>query len=334
MKAQDLTSAVGVLLSAVLSRATSFAIMSRHNNPALSRLSGLLLNKARIGLLITIPPLTLSGCIGCEEGSEFSLSALLGESATGSASTSSTTGTSTSTALGTSTSSSQLTTGSTLTTPGLAGTGTLSPTTQEGTLGGCVGEGGVGTDLSIPRALQIFDVTLTGTVGSEDFSASGVLILQPSVPNGGNFDNEFNMRDLGLFSGDPTTDREAGAISFATNTAIHRQSAAQEERGVVAPDVSNLAAADVAFVEADSVTNVLTVRVDPAFAADEEAEEFNAISDPSIAVPLEIVGGTMTLEFAGEGETVTGNVVFAGGGAGQIEVTSYAASITGTRRTQ
>jgi hypothetical protein len=285
--------------------------------------------------LLTIPPLTLSGCIACEEGSEFSLSALLSENATGSASTSSTTGTSTSTALGTSTSSSQLTTGSTLTTPGLAGTGTLSPTTQEGALGGCVGEGVVGTDLSIPRALQIFDVTLTGTVGSEDFSASGVLILRPSVPNGGNFDNEFNMRDVGLFSGDPPTTPEPGAISFATNTAIHRQSAAQEEIGVVAPpDDSNLAAADVAFVEADSVTNVLTVRVDSAFAADEEAQEFNAISDPSIAAPLEIVGGTMTLEFAGEGETVTGNVLFAGGGANQPEITSYTASITGTRRTQ
>jgi hypothetical protein len=329
---------MGVLLSAVLSRATGFPMTKRHSNTFWHWLSDFVLNKALAFLLLTIPPLTLSGCIACEEGSEFSLSALLGESATGSASTSSTTGTSTSTALGTSTSSSQLTTGSTLTTPGLAGTGTLSPTTQEGTLGGCVGEGGVVTDLSIPRALQIFDVTLTGTVGSEDFSTSGVLILQPSVPNGGNFDNEFNMRDVGLFSGDPTTDREAGAISFATNTVIHRQSAAQEEIGVVASDDSNLAAADVAFVEADSVTNILTVTVDPEFAANEAVGLFNAIRIPREGNEsnrrLEIVGGTMTLEFAGEGETLTGNVVFAGGGAGQIEVTSYAASITGTRRTQ
>jgi hypothetical protein len=308
--------------------------MSRHNNPALSWLSGLLLNRARIGLLITIPALTVSGCIGCEEGSEVSLSALLSESATGSASASNITGTSTGTALGTSTSSSQLTTGNTLTGSGLASTGTLRQTTQQGALGGCVGEGGVGTDLSIPRALQIFDVTLVGTVGSEDFSTSGVLILRPTVEAAtGNFDNEFNMRDVGLFSGDPTTPpQEAGEIWFATNTAIHRQ----PDAGIGIGDApSDLLAADVAFVEADSQTNVLTITIDPEFAAVRQAQNFNAISDPNVNVaPLEIVGGTMTLEFAGEGETLTGNVNFAGGGAGQIEITEYTASITGTRRIQ
>jgi hypothetical protein len=81
-----------------------------------------------------------------------------------------------------------------------------------------------------------------------------------------------------------------------------------------------LPAVDAAFVDVDEDTDVLTVTVDPAFAALLEAEQRNAISVPSaLEDTLELVGGTMTLEFAGGGQTVTGNVVFTGGDPSRLK---------------
>jgi hypothetical protein len=209
----------------------------------------------------------------------------------------------------------------------------LSQSSDDGTDGGfCVDDISRTNDLSIPLTQQIYDVTIDGEVATEEFSdLNAVLIVRPMLDTEVELDsdNDLNVRDVGLFS-EPFTrlPQAAGEIRFATNTAIHAQPAV----GIDVPD--GLTAVDVAFVDVVEDADVLTVTPDVEFTAEEGAEELNAIAAPATAGEEEITGGTMTLEFAGGGETVTGNIVFTGGGSAQAEPITYNASISGNRQSQ
>ena len=185
---------------------------------------------------------------------------------------------------------------------------------------------------SIPRTAQTFTITLDGAVDAEDFAPlSGLLIVRPTRATAGDIDlnNDSNARDVGLFSdADPLITPAVGALSFATNTAI----LVARQRGEVPGE---LAAVDVALVDANEDTNTLTVTIDKRFPnSDARLNVMSAKSGAPESV-LKLESGTLTLEFAGRGgQTVTGNISFFGRGFDQAPTELYQASISGTHRPQ
>jgi hypothetical protein len=184
---------------------------------------------------------------------------------------------------------------------------------------------------SIPRTGQIFDVTLEGNADLEGFRLNGFLIVSPTRATAGDIDlnNDSNARDVGLFSAaNPLITPEVGALSFATNTAI----LVDQQRGEVPEE---LAAVDVALVDANEDTNTLTVTIDKRFPnSDARLNVMSARSGAPESV-LKLESGTMTLEFAGSGgQSVTGNISFFGRGFDQAPTELYQASISGTHRSQ
>jgi hypothetical protein len=196
---------------------------------------------------------------------------------------------------------------------------------------------------SIPRTAQTFDITITGEAGLEGFPPrSGLLVVQPPVrpTTDIGLNNEPNIRDVAFFSGNPLTTPEAGAISFATNTDLVQQFV----NGTVP---QGLAAVDVAFVSADPATNTLTITIDGEFpdsavGANARLNVMSTSSGDTEEDIFKLVGGTMTLEFAGNSQTVTGNVVFTGVEFNTLTgvapdgtpVAQYQASISGQSRSQ
>lgn len=174
----------------------------RHTDTVSSRFFYFELRRSLLGLVLTISALTVSGCVGCGANGNNGSSLLASLSGNGSGNQS-----------------------------------------QSGENVLCSIKSG-SNDLSIPRTAQRFDITINGEADGEPFSQqSGFLIVQPTVETAGDIglDNVTNTRDIGFFSvANPLTDPEAGAISFATNTAI----LAAQQRGDVP---AQLAAVDVAY---------------------------------------------------------------------------------------
>jgi hypothetical protein len=106
------------------------------------------------------------------------------------------------------------------------------------------------------------------------------------------------MPGISAFFREPLTMPEAGAISFASNTALLQRFA----KGAVR---QALAAVDVAFVAADPATNTLTVTIDGEFpdsavGANARLNVMSGSSEDTVEVVFNLVGGSMILEFAGE----------------------------------
>jgi hypothetical protein len=132
---------------------------------------------------------------------------------------------------------------------------------------------------------------------------------------------------VGLFTGQtPALDQRPGAITFATNSqGFH------VDPNVVAP---TLAAIDVAQVQADPAAGTLQATLDPATARTVQVDLFRT-SASFVSAPAQILVGTLSLQFAADGRTLTGSFDLAGNGLiepgnTQLPVKRYVASITGT----
>lgn len=132
---------------------------------------------------------------------------------------------------------------------------------------------------------------------------------------------------VGIFTGQtPALDTRPGAITFATNSqGFH------VDPNVVAP---TLAAIDVAQVQADPAAGTLQATLDTPVARTVQVDLFRT-SASFVSAPAQILVGTLSLQFAADGRTVTGSFDLAGNGLiepgnTQLPVKRYVANVTGT----
>ncbi|WP_224333340.1 hypothetical protein [Haloprofundus halobius] len=143
------------------------------------------------------------------------------------------------------------------------------------------------------------------------------------------FQNGINARDVGLFSGNPPGAPEAGAIWFGTNTAVH------QAVGIDTTPAPEIAALDVAFVDADEAAGVLVVTLDGNFFGLPAARSslLNCVTptDGLLAPIYQLIQGTMQLQFGDGGNAVSGVVDFVGNGYIEPGTTPYQATMSGAR---
>lgn len=169
-----------------------------------------------------------------------------------------------------------------------------------------------GAAASIPQS-AVYDVQIQGAVNGLPFARVGNMAIGPTTTAATT--NGVNPVDVCLGSGSPFISPERGAIWFATNGICVNANGARQ---------------DMAFVAANQAASTLTIRPDPALSAT-GINGFNGDSGITAAV-WQIFDGTMTLQFQGRGETVTGTMQLLGTGAIFHSENTYNATLTGQAR--
>ena len=169
-----------------------------------------------------------------------------------------------------------------------------------------------GAAASIPQS-AVYDVQIQGAVNGLPFARAGNMAIGPTTTAATT--NGVNPIDLCLGSGSPFISPERGAIRFATNGICVNASGARQ---------------DMAFVTANQAASTVTIRPDPALSAT-GINGFNGSSGFTAAV-WQIFDGTLTLQFQGRGETVTGTMQLLGTGAIFHSENTYNATLTGQAR--
>lgn len=155
----------------------------------------------------------------------------------------------------------------------------------------------------------------------QEFELDGTLVVGPAQESSGvNFNNGINARDVGIFIGRPSANPTAGAVQFATNSAVFRDAG----KGNVQ---QKSAALDVAFVTTNE-QGVLKVRVDDKAARTVQLNTFNVRSG-LLANVYQILAGSMELKFYDVGQEVRGTLDFVGSGLIQPSSARVRATITG-----
>ena len=155
----------------------------------------------------------------------------------------------------------------------------------------------------------------------QDFELNGTLVIGPAQESSGvNFNNGINARDVGIFVGSPSASPTAGAVRFATNSAVFSDAGKGNAR-------QKSAALDVAFVTADE-QGILKVRVDDKAARTVQLNTFNVRSG-LLANVYQVLAGGMELKFYDGGQMVRGTLDFAGSGLIQPSSARVRATITG-----
>lgn len=178
------------------------------------------------------------------------------------------------------------------------------------------------TATGIPRVAAEYAVEIVGSTAAGDsdaltpatvfsvlepFQLSGTLVVIPTLPAPqGNVSNGPNSREFGLFAGSVEQSPVPGAIWVATNTLMF------DGLTLVSDDI---AAMDIAFVNAYDAENRVDVEPDRAFAIlPSSATTFvNTFAVKSgAAAPNLIVSGGLKLYFSEDGQDVTGEVYVVG----------------------
>jgi hypothetical protein len=159
----------------------------------------------------------------------------------------------------------------------------------------------------IPTQPTTYAVRMTGVSPNEQFDRVAQLLVTPPVDTtGANFNNGVNARDVALVSGFPAGTPEAGAIWYATNTALYRAA------GISASDDIVNAALDVAFVDADEQASVLRVIPDgPDNALAAQLNTFTARTSLFASIFV-VIEGVLQLQFSADATQVSGVMDFGG----------------------
>ncbi|MBE9181602.1 hypothetical protein IQ268_23850 [Oculatella sp. LEGE 06141] len=181
-----------------------------------------------------------------------------------------------------------------------------------------------GVSLAGNTAIPIATTTYTPI---EVFNLPGRLTLEKTLPQGVDFKNGKNVREIGLFVGiNPllgvNANPQAGAAWFATNSRVFRRAGGSFSQ---APTL------DVSYVGINTKTSSLKVVVDYNAARTTQLNSFNWRTSV-FAAPKQILVGDMELQFRNNGRRVVGSVRFYGTGFVEQGAYGYEASFTGTRR--
>jgi len=193
-----------------------------------------------------------------------------------------------------------------------------------------------GSSAKLPQN-AVYDVKITGRTffgntnvpteqtyysAAQNFTLRGKLVVLPTRDtSGANFNNGVNPTDIGLFVGSPAANPQAGAIWFATNTKVFSD--------VGKGNRSQRAAIDVAFVNLDSQAGAINIKVDSNAARTSQLNTFNVRSGLTANV-YQIVAGSMTINFKGRGESITGALDLIGSGFIYPGSTRIQATVTGS----
>lgn len=151
----------------------------------------------------------------------------------------------------------------------------------------------------------------------EQFREIGILTLENTIfPSNNNTD--LNVFDVGLYGGNLTDlNVLAGEIWWASNSAVH-----YSNRDITGASTSQLAGIDETTQFYDQATNTLTIEIgDPNTAVTTQLDTFNK-SSSFLSAPVQIIGGTVTLQFSQDFTQVVGNATFIANGF--IEPGAYA----------
>lgn len=164
-----------------------------------------------------------------------------------------------------------------------------------------------------------FPSDVTAYTPLEAFTQTGVLTLESPTITPANNNTDLNLFDVGFYAGniyDITA--TAGEIQWASNNAVHA-----EFNEITGASVSQIVGIDETFQSFDSATNTLTMAIDPATAPITQLDSFIKLSSSlGLTAPVQIVGGTVTLQFSSDFTQVNGTATFIGNG--YIEPGAYA----------
>lgn len=155
----------------------------------------------------------------------------------------------------------------------------------------------------IPRESTYYAVRLVGQSPNEGFDREGVLLVTPPVDTTGA--TQINARDVVLRSGSPPSVPEAGAIWYATNTALY--TAVDIPATSVPQEAAQL---DVATVEEDGSGGVLSIQPDANLARAAQLNVFTARTS-LVAGLFNVIDGLVEIQFQ-NGQQITGTVDFTG----------------------
>lgn len=205
------------------------------------------------------------------------------------------------------------------------------------------GGGGGGSTTLVPDTSALYTARLVGTtyVGNtavpgpatvyraqEDFDVTGVLVLEPALERTGTLANGANLRDVGLFVGQPPSTPAAGSLWLATHTDVFSLA-----RVTTVP--AGLSRIDMAFVTGDAPAGTLAIVADGGFydLAAGAPVLLNSFSTNTgaIAQVYRATGGGMELQFAADG-TVSGRVDVVGTNASGVGSGRVVATLTATPR--
>lgn len=212
-----------------------------------------------------------------------------------------------------------------------------------GPVGGGGGGGGGGAAALLPDTSALYTARLVGTtyVGNttvpgagtvyraqEDFDVTGILVLEPALARAGTLANGANLRDAGLFVGQPPSTPVAGSLWLATHTDVFSLAR-------VATVPAGFSRIDMAFVTGDASAGTLAVVADDGFnglsaGAPVLLNSFST-NTGAIAQVYRVTDGGMELRFAADGR-VTGRVDVVGTNAASVGSGRVVATLTATPR--
>ena len=171
------------------------------------------------------------------------------------------------------------------------------------TVAGAIGLGGIGFagrgragSSSIPSVATYYGVRMVGQSPNESFDRQALLLVTPPVDKTGA--TQVNARDVALRSGSPPSSPEAGAIWYATNTALYNAV------DIPATETQRNAQLDVAVVEADENQGLLQIQPDANLARAAQLNVFTARTSLFAGI-FNVTGGVVQLEFQG-GNQISG----------------------------
>jgi hypothetical protein len=178
---------------------------------------------------------------------------------------------------------------------------------------------------TIPLSSQ-YEITIAGhTVPGGAISVVADLVVLPTVATSATAaSNGVNPVEIGIFTRPSPIAGNAGALSFATNTALASHIG------------SNLGASsvDVAFVDAKQNAGTVDITLDgKAFGLpDAQVSTLNIykIASGASVQTNNILTGLVNLRFSNSGQDVSGDIILSGFG-GPAVASSYQATFTGTR---
>ena len=171
-----------------------------------------------------------------------------------------------------------------------------------------------------------FPSTATSYTPLEAFNLSGILTFESPtiIPRNNNTDR--NVADVGLYVGNVVdANVVAGEIQWASNQAVHWEF--DEITGASISQFVNRV--DETFQSYDDSTRTLTMSIDPSTALTSNIDSFNKRSS-LFSAPVEIVGGTVTLQFSPGFDQVTGSATLIGNGFIEPGAYAWEANFSGT----